>query len=182
MHTSLCSLPVFAPPTSCRSRPRRIALSATRTPSRHPPTPAPRIDYCACCVQNWGGATFDVALRFLHECPWDRLEQMREAAPNVPFQMLLRGANAVGYTAYPDNVVFKFCEQAVKSGMDVFRVFDSLNYMENMKIGMNAVGEVGAHRYGAVVRLRTSIYTRLCAGWRCDRGRDLVHRRCFQPQ
>lgn len=67
-------------------------------------------------LENWGGATFDVAMRFLHECPWERLEQMRKAVPNVPFQMLLRGANAVGYTSYPDNVVHKFCELAVNTG------------------------------------------------------------------
>ena len=75
-------------------------------------------------IENWGGATFDVCLRFLRECPWERLEQMREQVPNVPFQMLLRGANGVGYTSYPDNAVFKFCDVAVKNGMDVFRVFD----------------------------------------------------------
>jgi len=86
-------------------------------------------------LENWGGATFDVALRFLHECPWERLEDMRKAIPNIPFQMLLRGANAVGYTNYPDNVVFKFCELAVKTGMDIFRVFDSLNYLPNLIIG-----------------------------------------------
>jgi len=122
------------------------SLLATRVRTTDILQIAPQTDRAlrqAYSIENWGGATFDVALRFLHECPWDRLEQMREQAPNVPFQMLLRGANAVGYTAYPDNVVFKFCEQAVKSGMDVFRVFDSLNYMENMKIGMNAVGEAG---------------------------------------
>lgn len=66
-------------------------------------------------LENWGGATFDVALRFLHECPWERLEEMRKHIPNIPFQMLLRGANAVGYTSYPDNVVHKFCELAVSS-------------------------------------------------------------------
>lgn len=65
-------------------------------------------------LENWGGATFDVALRFLHECPWERLEEMRKLIPNVPFQMLLRGANAVGYTNYPDNVVEKFCELSVR--------------------------------------------------------------------
>lgn len=65
-------------------------------------------------LENWGGATFDVALRFLHECPWERLEEMRKMIPNIPFQMLLRGANAVGYTNYPDNVVYKFCELAVR--------------------------------------------------------------------
>ncbi|XP_015437591.1 PREDICTED: pyruvate carboxylase, mitochondrial, partial [Dufourea novaeangliae] len=94
-------------------------------------------------LENWGGATFDVALRFLHECPWERLEDMRKAIPNIPFQMLLRGANAVGYTNYPDNVVFKFCELAVQTGMDVFRVFDSLNYLPNLIIGMEAAGKAG---------------------------------------
>lgn len=94
-------------------------------------------------LENWGGATFDVAYRFLHENPWRRLERMREAVPNVPFQMLLRGANAVGYTCYADNAVHKFCDQAVRHGMDVFRVFDSLNYVENMKLGMDAVGTAG---------------------------------------
>lgn len=64
-------------------------------------------------LENWGGATFDVSLRFLHECPWERLEEMRNIIPNIPFQMLLRGANAVGYTNYPDNVVFKFCDLSV---------------------------------------------------------------------
>jgi len=94
-------------------------------------------------VENWGGATFDVAMRFLHECPWERLEQMRAEIPNVPFQMLLRGANAVGYTSYPDNVIYEFCELAVKTGMDVFRVFDSLNYVPNLIVGMDAVGKAG---------------------------------------
>ncbi|KAL8608300.1 hypothetical protein ACOMHN_042167 [Nucella lapillus] len=94
-------------------------------------------------VENWGGATFDVALRFLHECPWDRLQQLRKRIPNIPFQMLLRGANAVGYTNYPDNVVFKFCDLAVKHGMDVFRIFDSLNYVPNIVVGMDAVGTAG---------------------------------------
>lgn len=75
-------------------------------------------------LENWGGATFDVAMRFLHECPWERLEQMRTAIPNIPFQMLLRGANAVGYTSYPDNVVYKFCELAVQCGTFKVSVFD----------------------------------------------------------
>lgn len=70
-------------------------------------------------IENWGGATFDVALRFLRECPWDRLAAMREAVPDIPFQMLLRGANAVGYTSYPDNLVYDFCKTAKEVGMDV---------------------------------------------------------------
>lgn len=94
-------------------------------------------------LECWGGATFDVCMRFLRECPWDRLEELRELVPNIPFQMLLRGTNAVGYKAYSDNVIYKFCEQSVKSGMDVFRVFDSLNYIENMKLGIDAVGSAG---------------------------------------
>ncbi|CAH2324802.1 pyruvate carboxylase, mitochondrial isoform X2 [Pelobates cultripes] len=89
------------------------------------------------------GATFDVAMRFLYECPWRRLQELRELIPNIPFQMLLRGANAVGYTNYPDNAVFKFCEVAKENGMDIFRVFDSLNYLPNMILGMEAAGQAG---------------------------------------
>ncbi|XP_038643281.1 pyruvate carboxylase, mitochondrial-like [Scyliorhinus canicula] len=94
-------------------------------------------------IENWGGATFDVALRFLYECPWKRLQEMRDLIPNIPFQMLLRGANAVGYTNYPDNAVFRFCEVAKENGMDVFRVFDSLNYLPNLILGMEAAGCAG---------------------------------------
>ncbi len=101
-------------------------------------------------VEMWGGATFDVAMRFLHECPWKRLEVLREKVPDVPFQMLLRGANAVGYTNYADNVVYKFCDQAQKSGIDVFRVFDSLNYLENLKLGVDAAGASGGFVEGTM--------------------------------
>ncbi|GMT10714.1 hypothetical protein PFISCL1PPCAC_2011, partial [Pristionchus fissidentatus] len=94
-------------------------------------------------LENWGGATFDVAMRFLHECPWERLEILRKQIPNIPFQMLLRGANGVGYSNYPDNVVYKFCDLAVKSGMDVFRVFDCLNYVPNLMVGMEAAAKAG---------------------------------------
>ncbi|XP_019642299.1 PREDICTED: pyruvate carboxylase, mitochondrial-like isoform X1 [Branchiostoma belcheri] len=94
-------------------------------------------------LENWGGATFDVALRFLKECPWERLEAMRKRIPNIPFQMLLRGANGVGYTSYPDNVIFEFCKVAKETGMDVFRVFDSLNYLPNLMLGMEAAGQAG---------------------------------------
>lgn len=82
-------------------------------------------------------------MQFLHECPWERLESLRQLIPNIPFQMLLRGANAVGYSSFPDNVVYKFCDLAVKSGMDLFRVFDSLNYLPNMYVGMDAIGKAG---------------------------------------
>ena len=86
------------------------------------------------CDFELPGATFDVALRFLKECPWERLARLRELVPNIPFQMLLRGANAVGYKNYPDNVVFEFCKLAHKYGMDIFRVFDALNYLPNLQV------------------------------------------------
>lgn len=101
-------------------------------------------------LEMWGGATFDVAMRFLRECPWDRLEQLREKVPNIPFQMLLRGANAVGYTNYADNVVHRFCKQAQASGIDIFRVFDSLNYLDNLKLGVDAAGEAGGFVEGTM--------------------------------
>ena len=91
----------------------------------------------------WGGATFDVAYRFLDESPWQRLAQFRQAAPNILFQMLLRGANAVGYTSYPDNVVKQFIKLAAKNGIDVFRIFDSLNGLDNMRLSIDTVRECG---------------------------------------
>ncbi|WP_372573740.1 pyruvate carboxylase [Ruegeria jejuensis] len=91
-------------------------------------------------VECWGGATFDVAYRFLQECPWQRLRDLREAMPNLMTQMLLRGANGVGYTNYPDNVVQEFVREASRN-IDVFRVFDSLNWVENMRVAMDAVVE-----------------------------------------
>ncbi len=94
-------------------------------------------------LEMWGGATFDVALRFLHEDPWQRLQKLREAIPNVCFQMLLRASNAVGYTAYPDNVVVEFILESARQGIDIFRVFDSLNWLPNMKIPIEAVRKSG---------------------------------------
>ena len=94
-------------------------------------------------MECWGGATFDVAMRFLREDPWSRLEQFRAAMPNLLLQMLLRSANAVGYTNYPDNVVRAFVKQAAASGVDLFRVFDSLNWVENMRVAIDAVRETG---------------------------------------
>eukprot|EP00592_Proboscia_alata_P005794 CAMPEP_0194373550 /NCGR_PEP_ID=MMETSP0174-20130528/22030_1 /TAXON_ID=216777 /ORGANISM="Proboscia alata, Strain PI-D3" /LENGTH=1242 /DNA_ID=CAMNT_0039152713 /DNA_START=126 /DNA_END=3854 /DNA_ORIENTATION=+ len=104
----------------------------------------------AFALEMWGGATFDVSMRFLHECPWERLERLRALVPDIPFQMLLRGANAVGYTSYPDNVVHKFCKQAHSSGIDIFRVFDSLNYLENLKLGVDAAGSAGGFVEGTL--------------------------------
>jgi pyruvate carboxylase len=92
-------------------------------------------------MEVWGGATFDVALRFLKECPWERLKLLRKAMPNTLLQMLLRGSNAVGYTAYPDNLVEKFIEKAAETGIDIFRVFDSLNWVEAMKVSIRTIRE-----------------------------------------
>jgi pyruvate carboxylase len=90
-------------------------------------------------LECWGGATFDVAYRFLHESPWERLDLIRQKAPNLLLQMLLRGANAVGYTNYPDNVIREFIREAARSGVDVFRIFDSLNWIPGMEVAMDEV-------------------------------------------
>jgi len=101
-------------------------------------------------LECWGGATFDVAMRFLSEDPWQRLAQLREHVPNILFQMLLRGANGVGYTSYADNVVKFFIRQAADCGVDLFRVFDALNWVENMRVSIDAVLESGALCEGTV--------------------------------
>ena len=101
-------------------------------------------------LECWGGATFDVALRFLKEDPWQRLTALRERVPNILLQMLLRASNAVGYTNYPDNVVRHFVAQAADAGVDLFRVFDSLNWVENMRVAIDAVRDTGALCEGAI--------------------------------
>src|SRR6202047_301009 len=95
-------------------------------------------------LEMWGGATFDTAMRFLHEDPWQRLRDLRIRVPNICFQMLLRGANAVGYASYPDNVIVEFVREAHAQGIDIFRIFDSLNSIDNMRVSIDAVLETGA--------------------------------------
>ena len=95
-------------------------------------------------LEMWGGATFDTSMRFLHEGPYERLRQLRQKIPNICFQMLLRGANGVGYSNYPDNVIKGFVQHADQAGIDIFRIFDSLNYLPNVKVAMEAVGRTGA--------------------------------------
>lgn len=94
-------------------------------------------------LEMWGGATFDVAYRFLNESPWERLRKLREKIPNIMFQMLFRGPNAVGYKNYPDNVIKEFIKEASREGIDLFRIFDSLNWLENMRVSLDAVLEEG---------------------------------------
>ena len=101
-------------------------------------------------LEMWGGATFDTAMRFLHEDPWQRLRALRERIPNICFQMLFRGSNAVGYSNYPDNAVAGFVKHAAASGMDIFRIFDSLNYLPNLKVAMEAVQGTHAVCEGAI--------------------------------
>ncbi|MDD2796021.1 pyruvate carboxylase, partial [Acidocella sp.] len=101
-------------------------------------------------LECWGGATFDVSMRFLQEGPWERLRGIRELTPNLLLQMLLRGANGVGYTNYPDNVVKFFVKQAAEGGIDLFRVFDCLNWVENMRVAIDAVVESGKLAEGAL--------------------------------
>jgi pyruvate carboxylase len=95
-------------------------------------------------LEMWGGATFDTAMRFLHEDPWQRLRELRELVPNICFQMLLRGANAVGYTSYPDNVIVDFVKESAEQGIDIFRIFDSLNSIDNMRVAIDAVLDTDA--------------------------------------
>jgi len=101
-------------------------------------------------LECWGGATFDVAMRFLYEDPWDRLRRMRKLVPNIPFQMLLRGANGVAYSSLPDNAIYHFCEQAKKNGVDIFRIFDALNDINQLEVGIKAVQKAGGVVEGTV--------------------------------
>lgn len=117
-------------------------------------------------LEMWGGATFDVAYNFLKENPWERLERLRQAIPNVLFQMLLRASNAVGYKNYPDNVIQKFVKESAEAGVDVFRIFDSLNWVEQMKVANEAVQEAGKISEGTICYTgdilnpeRSNIYT-----------------------
>lgn len=122
------------------------SLLATRVRTRDMLKIAPAVSNIlkdAFSLEMWGGATFDVAYRFLHESPWERLDLLRRQIPNIPFQMLLRGANAVGYTNYPDNLIKAFIREAAQSGIDVFRVFDSLNWVPDMRLALEEVAAAG---------------------------------------
>ncbi|KAF4992100.1 hypothetical protein FGRMN_7378 [Fusarium graminum] len=101
-------------------------------------------------LECWGGATFDVAMRFLYEDPWDRLRKMRKLVPNIPFQMLLRGANGVAYSSLPDNAIDHFVDQAKKNGVDIFRVFDALNDIDQLEVGIKAVQKAGGVCEGTI--------------------------------
>lgn len=128
-------------------------------------------------LEAWGGATFDVAIRFLKENPWHRLERIREAAPNICLQMLLRGRNTVGYSPYPDTVAKTFVREAQRTGVDIFRIFDAFNNIEQMKPAIDAVLETGAIAQGTICYTgdvrdpRESLYT---VDYYLERAAELV--------
>ncbi|MCP5146139.1 MAG: pyruvate carboxylase, partial [Gammaproteobacteria bacterium] len=137
--------PVLLTDTSMRDAHQSLFATRMRTFDMYRVAPAyARLLPGLFSMECWGGATFDVALRFLKEDPWQRLERLRTAMPNLLLQMLLRGSNAVGYTNYSDNVVRYFVREAAAGGIDLFRVFDSLNWVRNMRVAIDAVLESGA--------------------------------------
>jgi pyruvate carboxylase len=147
----LDSKPVLMTDTTLRDAHQSLFATRMRTADMLPIAPfyareLPQLFSMEC----WGGATFDVAMRFLKEDPWQRLAQLRERVPNILFQMLLRGANGVGYTSYADNVVQFFVKQAAAAGVDLFRVFDALNWVRNMRVSIDAVLDAGALCEGAI--------------------------------
>jgi len=110
-------------------------------------------------LEVWGGATFDVCIRYLSEDPWERLRQLKKHVKNTPLQMLLRGQNLVGYRNYPDDVVKKFVEKAAENGVDVFRVFDALNDTRNLEVAIKTVKKLGAHAQGTVCYTISPLHT-----------------------
>lgn len=109
--------------------------------------------------EMWGGATFDSAIRFLNEDPWDRITKLKDEAPKTPFQMLLRGQNLVGYKHYPDDIVHKFVEASFDRGIDIFRIFDALNDVRNMEVPIEAIKKVGGHAQGALSYTISPVHT-----------------------
>ena len=143
-HWMLDETRVLVTDTTMRDAPQSLLATRMRTHDMERIAPAyARNLQGLFSLECWGGATFDVALRFLGECPWERLRRLRAGIPNLLLQMLLRASNAVGYTNYPDNVVRGFVARAAASGIDLFRIFDPLNSVENMRVAIDAVLESG---------------------------------------
>ena len=136
------------------------SLIATRLPYSKFEDILPTMDkagYYAC--ECWGGATFDVCLRYLHEDPWERLRKIRAKMPNTKLQMLLRGQNVLGYAHYPDDFVKKFVQKAVENGIDIIRIFDALNDTQNMKVAMEATIKAGALASAAISYTTSPVHT-----------------------
>ncbi|MGB7123619.1 MAG: pyruvate carboxylase subunit B [Thermoplasmata archaeon] len=136
------------------------SLLATRMRTRDMLPAAERLDAIGYrSLEVWGGATFDVCLRFLREDPWERLRSLKRAMPRTPLQMLLRGQNLVGYRHYPDDVVRKFVPEAARQGIDIFRVFDALNDPENMRVALDAVKKSGARAQATICYTQSPVHT-----------------------
>jgi pyruvate carboxylase subunit B len=136
------------------------SLIATRMRTRDMLPAAERLDAIGYrSLEVWGGATFDVCLRFLREDPWERLRLLKKAMPRTPLQMLLRGQNLVGYRHYPDDVVRKFVAEAARQGVDIFRVFDALNDPRNMRVALDAVKKAGARAQGTICYTQSPVHT-----------------------
>ncbi len=136
------------------------SLIATRMRTRDMLPIAEKLD-CAgfFSLEVWGGATFDVCIRFLNEDPWDRLRSLKDAITETPLQMLLRGQNLVGYRHYPDDVVIKFVEKSAENGIDIFRVFDAVNDIRNMEIAITTAKKTGAHVQGTICYTISPVHT-----------------------
>ncbi|MCI4342114.1 MAG: pyruvate carboxylase subunit B [Thermoplasmata archaeon] len=137
------------------------SLIATRMRTRHMLPAAERLDAIGYrSLEVWGGATFDVCLRFLREDPWERLRELKRRMPKTPLQMLLRGQNLVGYRHYADDVVERFVARAAREGIDIFRVFDALNDPRNMEVAIRAVRRAGARAQGTICYTQSPVHTR----------------------
>jgi pyruvate carboxylase subunit B len=149
---------VYITDTTLRDAPQSLIATRLRTEDMLPL--AREIDNCGFfSVEAWGGATFDTCIRFLNDDPWDRLRELKAELQHTPIQMLLRGQNLVGYRHYPDDVVDKFVIAAHKNGVDVFRIFDALNDIRNMKRSMDQVKKTGAHLQGAISYTTSPVHT-----------------------
>ncbi|HXY11900.1 MAG TPA: pyruvate carboxylase subunit B, partial [Thermoplasmata archaeon] len=136
------------------------SLIATRMRTRDMLPAAERLDAIGYrSLEVWGGATFDVCLRFLREDPWERLRALKRAMPNTPLQMLLRGQNLVGYRHYSDDVVERFVTESAQQGVDIFRVFDALNDPENMAVALRAVKKTGARAQATICYTESPVHT-----------------------
>ncbi|MHB1932371.1 MAG: pyruvate carboxylase subunit B, partial [Thermoplasmata archaeon] len=136
------------------------SLIATRMRTRDMLPAAERLDSVGYrSLEVWGGATFDVCLRFLHEDPWERLRTLKRAMPNTPLQMLLRGQNLVGYRHYADDMVRAFVQEAARQGIDIFRVFDALNDPGNMAVALAEVKRAGARAQATICYTQSPVHT-----------------------
>ncbi len=150
--------PVKITDTTFRDAHQSLMATRMRTESMLPI--AEKIDQVGFhSLEVWGGATFDVCIRFLHQDPWERLRQLRKHVKKTPLQMLLRGQNLVGYRNYPDDVAKKFVEKAAENGIDIFRVFDALNDTRNLETAIETVKKVGAHAQGTVCYTLSPVHT-----------------------